>query len=1099
MGRRITFLLTACVLAAALPAAGQSLTIGGTASTSGPSSKDYATEVLGDPWDFEEITDYVWNYSLDNGGRGPAFEAMPTNPNGAFHGVLHGGSPKMCMLMEGIPGAFNQVGKFGTNTPIDASRFKRLSFRMRRSAGQPDQNEFIGVQWSPVVGGSGGGQKRLYIANVINNQRLNRGVIGSQQDGNYHIYMMDLDLAGGLYEGSWSGAIGGLYLNPVDSTNLIGSSIDLDWVRLSERGTTVKAIAWSGFPGAVTLTATNAATGDVIQIFTDTGGATFGSSGTYNWDYGFLPGGAWTIKAQSGATSKTVTMTIDAAPVINVTEPDMAGGEDFATTALADPWDLTNPQDLRYGSLHQISNATYTENGLEAISAPVGSPDPFVQLSGKVPSFTIDANRYHRLSFTILYDHPELTSDILTDTWGGVARVIWNTGSGDFRVSQDIVPMNGIPNTFVMDLAAMNDIGTQIEDQGGHPGPAWAGAMSNFWIRINEALMARWFRLSNIRIAADDEPNGNGFFVVRWRVTDASGSRENGNSGGADSKVDLFYDTDTNPNNGMTQFASNLSATDQQRVWDVGGLPAGRYYVYARITDNAGNQQGRYSTGPVNVPSFPGGFRTDNNNDGLPDEWEARYGITDPNGDDDGDGISNAVEYQLGTSPLVPNTMMLSEGATGFFTTRIALANPDPVPAAATLTFLRGAGSTPITRSYTLPPYGRTTVKVNDIAGLGGPVDVSTVINSTSGGVLAERSMFWGDNWYGGSTGKAIDKARTQWFLAEGVANSFFDTFILLANAGGQTANVTLTYLRDGAGPVAKVYQVPPTSRVTIVTNAEPQLQGFSFSTGIVSDQPITVERSTYFHYPGGRAFEGGTEDAAIPSLSTQWYLAEGQSSPMFSEFILLGNPNARAATVTMRYLMPGGATVTQTVTVPASSRRTIQVNNADPNDPTTPWNLGVRNTDVSVAINSDVPIAVERAMYWPGSNWTDGHSSSGLTSQGTVWALAEGEGGGALSFESYILFANPNSQPAHVRLTWLRTGTNPTPVVDEFDVPANARVTKSVGEFINTGRLAPGEQVGARIESVNGVPIVVERAMYWNGGGEFWGGGTGETGFKLK
>ena len=174
-------------------------------------------------------------------------------------------------------------------------------------------------------------------------------------------------------------------------------------------------------------------------------------------------------------------------------------------------------------------------------------------------------------------------------------------------------------------------------------------------------------------------------------------------------------------------------------------------------------------------------------------------------------------------------------------------------------------------------------------------------------------------------------------------------------------------------------------------------------------------------------------------------------------------------------------------------------MNNADPNDPTTPWNLGVRNTDVPVAINSDVPIAVERAMYWPGSNWTDGHSSSGLTSQGTVWALAEGEGGGALSFESYILFANPNSQSAHVRLTWLRTGTNPTPVVDEFDVPANARVTKSVGEFINTGRLSPGEQVGARIESVNGVPIVVERAMYWNGGGEFWGGGTGETGFKLK
>ena len=41
----------------------------------------------------------------------------------------------------------------------------------------------------------------------------------------------------------------------------------------------------------------------------------------------------------------------------------------------------------------------------------------------------------------------------------------------------------------------------------------------------------------------------------------------------------------------------------------------------------------------------------------------------------------------------------------------------------------------------------------------------------------------------------------------------------------------------------------------------------------------------------------------------------------------------------------------------------------------------------------------------------------------------------------------------------------------------------------------------GTLIESLGATPaqIVVERAMYWNGGGEFWGAGTNETGFKLK
>lgn len=41
----------------------------------------------------------------------------------------------------------------------------------------------------------------------------------------------------------------------------------------------------------------------------------------------------------------------------------------------------------------------------------------------------------------------------------------------------------------------------------------------------------------------------------------------------------------------------------------------------------------------------------DSDNDGLPDYWEQRFGITDPNGDDDYDGNSNLAEFQNGTIP----------------------------------------------------------------------------------------------------------------------------------------------------------------------------------------------------------------------------------------------------------------------------------------------------------------------------------------------------------------------------------------------------------------------------------------------------------------
>ncbi len=41
----------------------------------------------------------------------------------------------------------------------------------------------------------------------------------------------------------------------------------------------------------------------------------------------------------------------------------------------------------------------------------------------------------------------------------------------------------------------------------------------------------------------------------------------------------------------------------------------------------------------------------DTNTNGIPDAWEAAYGITDPDGDDDGDGQSNLAEYIANTNP----------------------------------------------------------------------------------------------------------------------------------------------------------------------------------------------------------------------------------------------------------------------------------------------------------------------------------------------------------------------------------------------------------------------------------------------------------------
>ena len=86
---------------------------------------------------------------------------------------------------------------------------------------------------------------------------------------------------------------------------------------------------------------------------------------------------------------------------------------------------------------------------------------------------------------------------------------------------------------------------------------------------------------------------------------------------------------------------------------------------------------------------------------------------------------------------------------------------------------------------------------------------------------------------------------------------------------------------------------------------------------------------------------------------------------------------------------------------------------------------------------------------------------------------------------------ANPSAQPATVTVDFLRD--NGAVVRRVYAVAANARFTV----FADGVAGLEATTFGTRITST--APIVVERAMYWNGGGEFWGGGTNETAVRIR
>jgi hypothetical protein len=151
----------------------------------------------------------------------------------------------------------------------------------------------------------------------------------------------------------------------------------------------------------------------------------------------------------------------------------------------------------------------------------------------------------------------------------------------------------------------------------------------------------------------------------------------------------------------------------------------------------------------------------------------------------------------------------------------------------------------------------------------------------------------------------------------------------------------------------------------------------------------------------------------------------------------------------------------------------------------------GLSDAEVSVAVAASQPIVVERAMYWPEGQWTDGHASAAADALGTRWILAEGETGGRDGFATYVLVANPNPTAASLTFTVLRE--RGAPVRLTRTVGPNARLTLWSGEL----PLLSGERFGVVVDS--SVPVAVERSMYWNGAGHAWRGGTSETGLRVR
>ncbi len=193
-------------------------------------------------------------------------------------------------------------------------------------------------------------------------------------------------------------------------------------------------------------------------------------------------------------------------------------------------------------------------------------------------------------------------------------------------------------------------------------------------------------------------------------------------------------------------------------------------------------------------------------------------------------------------------------------------------------------------------------------------------------------------------------------------------------------------------------------------------------SGAVTATAPIIVERAMYRSTERQGVHRRARVSLVSRTPALHWYFAEGATGPFFDMFILLANPSALPASVKIEYLLSTGEVLAKTYSVPANGRKTVYVD-----DEEVPGVSGrpLANVAVSSAVTSlnQVPIVVERTMWWPGAAisaafWTEAHNSVGVTTTGRVWAMADGEVGGESQAATYVLVANTSSYAGQGRVS---------------------------------------------------------------------------------
>ncbi len=341
----------------------------------------------------------------------------------------------------------------------------------------------------------------------------------------------------------------------------------------------------------------------------------------------------------------------------------------------------------------------------------------------------------------------------------------------------------------------------------------------------------------------------------------------------------------------------------------------------------------------------------------------------------------------------------------------------------------------------------------------------------------------------------------TSWYFAEGSVGGGFQEYLTLQNPSAlQGASVNVTYLFEKQAAITINHFVPQSARVTVNVNLDlhvaPTAQQLVIAAivNVAHSGPgIVAERPMYFTYKG---VQSGTDVVGATTPSTSFYFPYAdtrQQNHSYASFLTMLNPSStQSATATVTYYT-GSCDNTNQPPCPTQQITIAPLHRAT----TSPTSLNL-NQQLAIQVQSNLPIVVERPMYFKDTIATAGGLTTGATSViGTStptsdWLFAEGYTGS--NFQEYLILANFSAHVSNATITLeYDNGHTQTLIVN---VPAFGQTFFDVNHaylvpsgICDTTPCQPTPNVAAEVST--SLPIIVERLLYFHYGAARYSGAT--------